>query len=412
MADTPYTGESVPGEVMPVQEYAWDFTPIQQGVQDLTNLFASAQLKRSERAQKAREYWRDSMQDVPDVWEQDYEYVRSAVGEYNDLMKDFMNRGKDVSNLTREEYKQYKDAENKVIRYTKAAEDNQKWWTEASNQIERDSEGKYDPETFDAFKQGFLSPDVDPLSRAQFRNSNDAFIRDYDWDEILEYTVPKKTTDENGRIITSQFKPEDHKAYVEGLFAAGDPEILDMFYARKRDKDAAKKASMGDDFDPATDGYTQAQFVDETVGLGKSKYNYTKTEEEIKTSSSGNRNKTSGGGDNITVNDRAPVSGEGSNSIYYDSAYQPKAVKGANAIVNAVDVEGLGAVNDFSVDYFTKDSNGHVWAYGNYAGRRGRQNGWVDYEKFQGEFNKAKYPDMTQKFGGKKQENKIEFNGQ
>ena len=262
---------------MPTQEYVWDFAPIQQGVQDLTNLFASAQLKRSERAQKAREYWRDSMQDVPDVWEQDYEYVRSAVGEYNDLMKDFMNRGKDVSNLTREEYKQYKDAENKVIRYTKAAEDNQKWWTEASNQIERDSEGKYDPETFDAFKQGFLSPDVDPLSRAQFRNSNDAFIRDYDWDEILEYTVPKKTTDENGRIITSQFKPEDHKAYVEGLFAAGDPEILDMFYARKRDKDAAKKASMGDDFDPSTDGYTQAQFVDETVGLGKSKYNYTKT---------------------------------------------------------------------------------------------------------------------------------------
>lgn len=413
MADTPYIGESVPGEAMPTPGYVWDFSPIQQATQDLTNLFASAQLKRAEKAQKAKEYWQSSMQEMPSVWDTDYEYVRGAVDEYNNLMKNFMNRGKDVSNLTPEEYKQYKEAENKVVRYTKAAEDNQKFWTEAFNQKEKDTEGNYDSETFESFKERYLSSELDPIARAQYRNSNDAFIRDYDWDEILEYTVPRKTTQENGRIITSEFKPEDHKAYLDGLFGVGDTKTLDMFWAIKRDVDARRKTEAeanGDTFDPLQDGYTQQEFVDQAVNLGKSKYNYTRTEEEAsRPGGGGNRGGGSGGGNKVTVYEREP-SEEGSDPKYYNPNYKPRVVQGANATVNSVDVDGGGTVNDFSVDYFTKDSSGKIWAYGNYSTRSRKANGWVDYNKFKGAFDAARYPDMTKQFGGSKSGG-TKFNG-
>lgn len=402
MAETPYIGESVPGEVMPTQEYVYDFSPIQQAAQDLTNLFASAQLKKAEKAQKAKEYWQSSMQEMPDVWEQDYEYVRGAVDEYNQLMKNFMYQGKDVSNLTPDEYKQYKAAEDKVVRYTKAAEDNQSFWNEAYKKKDNDKEGKYDPETFESFKQSYLSPDLDPLKRAEFRNGNDAFIADYDWDEILEYTVPKKTTSENGRIITSEFKPEDHRAYIESLFLAGDPEILDMFWARKRDKDAQTIAEKGEDYEESTDGYTAKQFTEEAVGLGKTKYNYTQSEEEIK-SSGGSRGGGGGrGGNEPKIIDRSPASDEGSNSTYYDSTYKPKAVQGASESIDAVNVIGYGP-SDFSVKYFTKGPDGKVYAYGDYTamvrGSGKKRQGWVDYNEFKGEFEAAGYPDMNKAFG-------------
>lgn len=412
MADTPYIGESVPGEAMPTPGYVWDFSPIQQATQDLTNLFASAQLKRAEKAKKAKEYWQSNMQEMPQVWEKDYEYVRGAVDEYNNLMKIFMSRGKDVSNLTPEEYKQYKEAESKVVRYTKAAEDNDKFWTEASNQKEKDTAGNYDPETFESFKQGYLSPDLDPLARAKYRIENDAFITDYDWDEILEYTAPRKATQENGRIITSEFKPEDHKAFLDGLFAAGDVKILDMFWARKRDVDAKRKAeaeARGEKFDPSKNGYTQQEFINQAVNLGKSKYNYTKTEEEAPKPGGGNKSPGSGGGDKVTVYDGNPAKGEGENATYYDSQYGVKSVRGANQTINGVTIDGDEAPTDFSVDYFTKDSNGKVWAFGSYTGRRGKDYGWVDYEHYKGAFNAAKYPDMTKQFGGKG--NKIRFEG-
>jgi hypothetical protein len=133
MADTPYTGEFVAGDVMPTSGVTYDLSQLNQSVQSLVDANEQKKIRAEKAAEEQKEKqrkqqleWNKLELDAVAVWDKDSQYVEDRVTEYEDKLAEFRAAYPDMTDLPANEKSELRKLELEVIQAKKMADDNQK----------------------------------------------------------------------------------------------------------------------------------------------------------------------------------------------------------------------------------------------------------------------------------------------
>jgi hypothetical protein len=176
-------------------------------------ILADQEKKRKEYAQQ-QATWNGLLEDMPDVWQSDNEYVTQAVDEYNDFIIDLKSQGLDPEIMDTTLMKKMKGLENNVRKATSAAKDNEAYYNQAFNILNQDKQSKYNKDYATQWLKDYADSSKSPQDRYKLRNESNPFKLNYDLIEFIDETIPDAEVVDNGRNKITSRNKEAHRGLV------------------------------------------------------------------------------------------------------------------------------------------------------------------------------------------------------
>jgi hypothetical protein len=177
------------------------------------DLYARQEQKKKEIDQQ-NATWNAYLDDMPDVWQSDYEYVNKALNEYNDYIIDLKTQGLDPEALDPTIMKKIKELQNKVAKESSRAKDNEMYSNQSFQLLNGDKANKYNKDYATKWLQDYGDPNKTPEQRAKMRIESNPFKLNYDINEFVKDTMPEDSLKDNGRVETIFVDKDAHKAVI------------------------------------------------------------------------------------------------------------------------------------------------------------------------------------------------------
>jgi hypothetical protein len=177
------------------------------------DIVANQEKKRKEYEQQ-QATWNSLLEDMPDVWQSDYEYVNKAVNEYNDFIVDLKSQGIDPDTMDSSLMRKAKELENNIRKATSAAKDNETYYNQSFNILNQDKQSKYNKDHATQWLKDYADPNKSPQDRAKLRNESNPFKLNYDLIEFIDETIPKEEVVDSGRKKVTSRNKEAHRSLV------------------------------------------------------------------------------------------------------------------------------------------------------------------------------------------------------
>lgn len=177
------------------------------------DLYARQEQKRKEYAQQ-QSTWNALLEDMPDVWQADNEYVTQAVDEYNDFIIDLKSQGLDPEIMDTSLMKKMKGLENNVRKATSVAKDNETYYNQAFNILNQDKQSKYNKDYATQWLKDYADQSKSPQDRYKLRNESNPFKLNYDLIEFIDETIPDAEVVDSGRNKITSRNKEAHRGLV------------------------------------------------------------------------------------------------------------------------------------------------------------------------------------------------------
>lgn len=177
------------------------------------DLYARQEQKKKE-IDRQNATWNAYLDDMPDVWQSDYEYVNKALNEYNDYIIDLKTQGLDPEALDPTIMKKIKELQNKVAKESSRAKDNETYSNQSFQLLNNDKTNKYNKEYASQWLKDYGDPNKTPEQRAKMRIESNPFKLNYDINEFVKETMPEDSLKDNGRVETIFVDKDAHKAVI------------------------------------------------------------------------------------------------------------------------------------------------------------------------------------------------------
>jgi len=332
---------------------------------------------------KQNEAWNKLLEEMPDVWQADSEYVNKSLNEYNDFIIDLKSKGLDPNDLDIPTMKKMRELENNVAKAASYAKDNETYYNQTFAELNRDREGKYNKQHATDWFKTYADPKLSPQERYKLRTEGNPFKVNHSLIEFIDYTIPKEGSTDTGKKKVISRDEAQHKAVVLD-YIMNDP-------VGKEKYDSLKK----DDED-------EVAFAERIAKEGQARY---PIKEDLQTGSTGRSRSGTGSGSgsgtktknpSIKVSTKDPDpkydQGIGINKILYDNT-KPVYVKDVNGKV----VDNFEPTGGFKIS-----PDGNVFAIGTGKDDQGGQiEVTVNYGQNKDQFDVAGYTDVFQDFYNK-----------
>jgi len=351
------------------------------------DLYARQEKKREE-IKKQSATWNALLDDMPDVWQSDYEYVHKALNEYNDYIIDLKTQGLDPSNLDPTIMRKIKELQNKVAKESSRAKDNEAVSNQYYKIINDDKTNKYNKEYAAKWMKEYGDPKKTPEERAKMRIESNPFKLNYDLNDFVKETMPEDSIDDKGRKEVIYVDKDAHKAVIF--------ENITQTETGAEIYESLKKANE-----------TPDQFAERMAELGqKLKPPRTKVDPEPKKSSSTGDGTTKNKKPTVKVKSKDSETKADSGEPLYDTGLEYNKILLDNTpSVYVVDNEGQ-RITDFVPSggfKIRKDGNIDVVGEGKSEADSSVIETTISYEKNKDQFNVKGYPNMYDEF--RKQDN-------
>lgn len=246
MADTPYTGEFVAGDVMPTSGVTYDLSQLNQSIQSLVEANEQRKIRAEKRAEEQKERerklkldWDKLDLDAVVVWKQDQEYVNQKANEYAEYAANLeLKYPEGRSAVTSAEKAELARLELEVMSAKKMADDNseqaEKWISSVKGRQQ-----DYDVDHYKEVMEEYLSPTTTAEQRYEMRMNPDPFsgpiVKSYNETDVIDmakdYTGKKK--EQKGNTITTYYDQADLAATILKQTTEGAGQIA---YKQNRQK--------------------------------------------------------------------------------------------------------------------------------------------------------------------------------
>jgi hypothetical protein len=241
-------GEQGGGEAV-----VFDTSGFFQDVYGMQKDLYARQEKKKEEFKRQQATWNAYLDDMPDVWQSDYEYVNKALNEYNDYIVDLKTQGLDPENLDPTIMKKMKELQNKVAKETSRAKDNEIYSNQSFQILNNDKTNKYNKDHATQWLKDYSDPNKTPEQRAKMRIESNPFKLNYDINEFIDETVPEPSLLDKGRKETTYIDKNAHRAVIFDNITNSDTGG-DIYESLKKN------------------GETPEQFSERVAELGQKKY--------------------------------------------------------------------------------------------------------------------------------------------
>ena len=349
------------------------------------NILAKQEKKRKEYEQQ-QATWNALLEDMPDVWQSDYEYVNKAVNEYNDFIVDLKSQGIDPDTMDSSLMRKAKELENNIRKATSAAKDNETYYNQSFNILNQDKQSKYNKDHATQWLKDYADPNKSPQERAKLRNESNPFKLNYDLIEFIDETIPKEEVVDTGRKKVTSRNKEAHRSLVLD-YIMNDAQGQEIY-------DSLKKP-----------GETVDMFAERVSQEGQKRYP-AKTDVQFTPSGGGGR---SGGGGGGAKEPDILITGQSKETdAKWDQSYGVnKIALGKTKPVYVYDDNGNPIMNFVPADGFYLKPGGAVAAKGYGMIEETQLDGTkiakqitleVDYDKNKGNFDAQGYPNIFDEF--------------
>jgi hypothetical protein len=192
----------------------FDTSKFFQNVYTMQKDLYERQEKKKQEIKKQNATWNALLDDMPDVWQSDYEYVNKALNEYNDYIIDLKTQGVDPSDLDPMVMRKIKELQNKVAKEASRAKDNETVSNQYFKILNDDKTNKYNKEYAAKWLKDYGDPKKTPEERAKMRIESNPFKLNYDINEFVKETMPEDSLKDEGRTEVRYVDKEAHKAVI------------------------------------------------------------------------------------------------------------------------------------------------------------------------------------------------------
>lgn len=185
-----------------------------QNVYNMQKDLYALQEKKKKEIEQQNATWNAFLEDMPDVWESDYEYVNKALNEYNDYIIDLKTQGLDPNALDPTIMRKIRELQNKVAKETSRAKDNEDYSVKATQVFNNDKTNAYNKNHATQWFKDYTDPSKTPEQRAKMRAESNPFKYNYTIDEFIDDTIPEEVYTDTGRVKTIYRDKDSHKAII------------------------------------------------------------------------------------------------------------------------------------------------------------------------------------------------------
>jgi hypothetical protein len=221
-------GEQGGGEAV-----VFDTSQFFQNVYGMQKDLYARQEKKKQEIKRQQATWNAYLDDMPDVWQSDYEYVNKALNEYNDYIVDLKTQGLDPEALDPTIMKKIKDLQNKVAKETSRAKDNEMYSNQSFQILNNDKTNKYNKDYATQWLKDYSDPNKTPEQRAKMRIESNPFKLNYNLIEFIDETIPEETVIDKGREKITSRNKEAHRSLVLD-YITSDEMGRDMYESLKK----------------------------------------------------------------------------------------------------------------------------------------------------------------------------------
>jgi hypothetical protein len=380
-------GEQGGGEAV-----VFDTSAFFQNVYNMQKDLYARQEKKKQEIDQQNATWNAYLDDMPDVWQSDYEYVNKALNEYNDYIIDLKTQGLDPEALDPTIMKKIKELQNKVAKESSRAKDNETYSNQSFQLLNNDKANKYNKDYATKWLQDYGDPNKTPEQRAKMRIESNPFKMNYNMIEFIDDTIPKEEVVDTGRLKTTSRNKDAHQAVVFD-YITNDQMGRDMYESLKKPNEDEK------------------MFAERVALEGQKRYPVKQDRQVAPSRGSG-----SGSGDGGTKDkDKVLITGKLKvNDPQWDQTYTvnklsvgktPPVYAYSNPVIDqttgAVSEESKPIMNFVPADGFYLKPGGAITAIGYGTDEEQKQvKVEVDYDTNKGNFDAQGYPNMFDSFRG------------
>jgi len=340
--------------------------------------------KKQEEAKRQQQTWNALLEDPGDVWQADFEYVNTAVNEYNDFIIDLRSKGIDPNNMDPSLMRKMKELEANIRRTTSAAKDNETYSNQSFNVLNQDKANKYNKEYASNWLKEYADPNKTPQDRAKMRTESNPFKINYNIIDLIDKTIPEAEKFQEGNMEVTQRNKEAHRGLVLD-FVMNDPSGQDVYESLKKD------------------GEDEIAFAERVAVEGQKKYPAQRLPKSKSGGGSGSGDKDKRPKIKTKSKDADTMSNTG--EPQYDQGLEYNKILFENTpSVYVVDNEGKRIADFVPSGGFRIRKDGNVDVIG--EGKSEEDNSVVEvtinYEKNKDQFNVKGYPNMYDAFRGQK----------
>ena len=191
------------------------------------------QEKKKEDLKRQQATWNAYLDDMPDVWQSDYEYVNKALNEYNDYIIDLKSQGLDPENLDPTIMRKMKELQNKVAKEASREKDNEAYSNQAFQVLNNDKTNKYNKDHATQWLKDYGDPTKTPEQRAKMRIESNPFKLNYNLIDFIDETIPEPMVVDKGREKITSRNKEAHRSLVLD-YITNDEMGRDMYESLKK----------------------------------------------------------------------------------------------------------------------------------------------------------------------------------
>jgi hypothetical protein len=217
----------------------FDTSAFFQNVYNMQKDLYARQEKKKQEIDQQNATWNAYLDDMPDVWQSDYEYVNKALNEYNDYIIDLKTQGLDPDALDPTIMKKIKELQNKVAKESSRAKDNETYSNQSFQLLNNDKANKYNKDYATKWLQDYGDPNKTPEQRAKMRIESNPFKMNYNMIEFIDDTIPKEEVVDTGRLKTTSRNKDAHQAVVFD-YITNDQMGRDMYESLKKPNEDEK----------------------------------------------------------------------------------------------------------------------------------------------------------------------------
>jgi len=348
------------------------------------DVLAQEEKKRKEYEQQQKT-WNSLLEDMPDVWQSDYEYVSKAVNEYNDFIIDLKSQGIDPETMDPSLMRKARELENKIRKASSAAKDNETYYNQSFNILNQDKQSKYNKDHATQWLKDYADPNKSPQDRAKLRTESNPFKLNYDLIEFIDETIPKEEVIDTGRKKVTSRNKEAHRSLVLD-YITNDAQGQEIYESLKKP------------------GETVDMFSERVSQEGQKRYPVKTDVQPTPQGGSG-----SGGGGGSKKEPDVLITGQSKETdSKWDQSYSVnKIALGKTKPVYVYDVNGNPVMNFVPADGFYLKPGGAVAAVGYGTIEEVQLDGTklakqiqveIDYDKNKGNFDAQGYPNIFDEF--------------
>lgn len=339
----------------------------------------------AQREKKKKEYeqqqktWNTLAEDMPDVWQADYDHVNKAVEEYNDFVIDLKTQGIDPDTMDSVLLKKMRGLENNIRKATSAAKDNEAYYNQNFNILNQDKQNKYNKDHATKWLRDYADPNKTPQDRSKMRNESNPFKLNYDLIEFVEQTIPEPEIDETPKKKVTQRNKEAHRGIVLD-YVMNDPKGQEIYESLMKP------------------GETQEMFAERVSEEGQKKY---PTQTVVKDTSKKSSGSGSGSG---KIKPKVKVKNKDGDAAYDQTLVYNKVLLDNNPPVYVKDNDGNRVADFVPSGGFKIRPDGTVDVVG--EGKREDDSTvevTISYDNNKDQFDIKGYPDMSVAFKDAKQ---------